>query len=53
MVLKKTSDGDWRLASLVCQAIWNFCIDSTHLYAALGVQATNNLLTVLVDLLGI
>ncbi|CAH1402753.1 unnamed protein product [Nezara viridula] len=51
MVLKKTSDGDWRLASLVCQAIWNFCIDSTHLYAALGVQATNNLLTVLVDLL--
>ncbi|KAK9511340.1 hypothetical protein O3M35_000009 [Rhynocoris fuscipes] len=51
VVLKTSGEGDWRLASLVCQALWNFCIDSTHLYAALGVQPTNNLLAVLVDLL--
>lgn len=53
VVLKNSGEGDWKLASLVCQALWNFCIDSTHLYAALGVQPTNNLLAVLVDLLGI
>ncbi|CAB0006489.1 unnamed protein product [Nesidiocoris tenuis] len=47
----KNCDGDWKLASLICQALWNFCIDSTHLYKALGVQPTNSLLTVLVDLL--
>ncbi|XP_014251201.1 armadillo repeat-containing protein 2 [Cimex lectularius] len=51
VVLKQSCEGDWRLASLVCQALWNFCIDSTHLYAALGIQPTNSLLAVLVDLL--
>uniref|UniRef100_A0A146LPT6 Armadillo repeat-containing protein 2 n=3 Tax=Lygus hesperus TaxID=30085 RepID=A0A146LPT6_LYGHE len=51
IVVIKRCDGDWKLASLICQALWNFCIDSTHLYAALGIQPTNCLLTVLVDLL--
>ncbi|KAG8307964.1 Armadillo repeat-containing protein 2 [Homalodisca vitripennis] len=50
-VLERQGEQDWQLASLVCQALWNFCIDSTHLYAALGIQPTNHLLAVLIDLL--
>lgn len=51
-VLGKYGESDWRLANLICQALWNFCIDSTHLYAAFGIPPTNQLLTILIDLLG-
>lgn len=50
-VLGKYGESDWKLANLICQALWNFCIDSTHLYAAFGIQPTNQLLTILIDLL--
>uniref|UniRef100_A0A1B6CHS7 Armadillo repeat-containing protein 2 n=1 Tax=Clastoptera arizonana TaxID=38151 RepID=A0A1B6CHS7_9HEMI len=50
-ILEKKGENDWKLSCLVCQALWNFCIDSTHLYAAFGIQATNRLLSILIDLL--
>jgi hypothetical protein len=51
-VLKKFGEGDWQLATLVCQALWNYCIESINLHAALGIDQTNQLLEILVDFLG-
>lgn len=43
-------ESDWQLASLICQVLWNFCIDMTHLNW-LGVDHTSQLVEVLVDFL--
>jgi hypothetical protein len=51
-VLKKFGECDWQLATLICQALWNYCIESTNLHAALGIDQTNQLLGILVDFLG-
>jgi len=51
-VLNEFGEGDWHLATLVCQALWNYCTESTNLHAALGIDQTNHLLAILVDLLG-
>jgi hypothetical protein len=51
-VLKKFGEGDWQLATLVCQALWNYCIESVNLHVALGIDQTNQLLGIMVDFLG-
>ena len=51
-VLSKYGEGDWQLATLICQALWNYCIESTNLHTALGVEETNRLSAILVDFLG-
>jgi hypothetical protein len=51
-VLNDFGEGDWQLATLICQALWNYCIESTNLHEALGIDETNHLLGILVDLLG-
>ncbi|PNF40949.1 hypothetical protein B7P43_G08853 [Cryptotermes secundus] len=50
-VLKKFGEGDWQLATMICQVIWNYCIESVNLHAALGIDQTNQLLGILVDFL--
>lgn len=43
---------DWILANLICQAIWNYCIESTNLHAALGPEVINRFIAILVDYIG-
>ncbi|XP_034238749.1 armadillo repeat-containing protein 2 isoform X2 [Thrips palmi] len=43
-------ESDWQLASLICQVLWNFCIDMTNLNW-LGADHTSQLVEVLVDFL--
>ncbi|KAJ1528630.1 hypothetical protein ONE63_007025 [Megalurothrips usitatus] len=43
-------ESDWQLASLICQVLWNFCIDMTNL-SWLGTEQTSQLVEVLVDFL--
>ncbi|KAJ9581373.1 hypothetical protein L9F63_023449 [Diploptera punctata] len=50
-VLSKYGEVDWQLAALICQALWNYCIESTNLHAALGVEETSHLSAILVDFL--
>ncbi|XP_039294214.1 armadillo repeat-containing protein 2 isoform X2 [Nilaparvata lugens] len=50
-VLGRWGVGDWRLANLICQVLWNFCIDSTDLCAAFGIRPINLLLATLIELL--
>ncbi|XP_021923025.1 armadillo repeat-containing protein 2 isoform X2 [Zootermopsis nevadensis] len=50
-VLNKFGEGDWQLATLICQTLWNYCTESTNLHAALGIDETNHLLAILVDFL--
>jgi len=46
------AEGDWPLASLVCQVLWNFCVDAVHIDGWLGPAHTSTLLGTLVDYLG-
>lgn len=43
---------DWILAMLVCQASWNFCIDTTHLQDLISEDEIQELLGLLADSLG-
>ena len=42
---------DWALASLICQALWNFCIDSPSSTEAFGEEEASDLEKVLITLL--
>lgn len=43
---------DWSLSMLICQVLWNFCIDSTNLHEAFGGTEIEELLRVLAEYLG-
>lgn len=43
---------DWILAMLVCQALWNFCIDTANLYELVSETEIHELLSILADSLG-
>lgn len=51
-VLEDHGREDWILANLICQAIWNYCIESTNLHAALGPEVINRFIAILVDYIG-
>lgn len=43
---------DWLLAMLVCQALWNLCIDSSNLHELISEGEVQELLGILADSLG-
>ncbi|XP_030747859.1 armadillo repeat-containing protein 2 isoform X2 [Sitophilus oryzae] len=50
-ILKKYCEDDWLLGSLVCQVLWNYCIDTLDLYELLTDSEINQLLILLADYL--
>nr|CAD7573709.1 unnamed protein product [Timema californicum] len=48
-ILSKYGEGDWQLATLVCQALWNYCSETTDLYSAFTVEEMNSLFGLLAD----
>lgn len=43
---------DWILAMLVCQALWNLCIDTSNLHELIAEDEVQELLGILADSLG-
>lgn len=43
---------DWSLHMLVCQALWNYCIEITNLYELFSEVEVQELLKILADYLG-
>ncbi|KRT79513.1 hypothetical protein AMK59_6765 [Oryctes borbonicus] len=50
-VMNNYGQYDWSLAMLVCQVIWNYCIDSVNLYELISDSELEQLTAVLVDFL--
>ncbi|KAF5303070.1 hypothetical protein FQR65_LT08399 [Abscondita terminalis] len=50
-ILKRFGECDWALTMLVCQVLWNFCIDSVNLYELISDSEMQQLLTILADYL--
>lgn len=51
-ILKEYCEGDWLLGNLVCQALWNYCIDTIDLNELLSESEIQQLLELLADYLG-
>lgn len=51
-ILNKHGQHDWILAMLVCQTIWNYCIDTANLYEIISDAEIQELLKLLADYLG-
>lgn len=51
-ILNSFAQNDWILAMLVCQVIWNYCIDTIDLYELIPDSEIQQLLEVLAELLG-
>lgn len=43
---------DWSLSMLVCQVVWNFCIESTNLFDLITSSEMHQIMGILVDYLG-
>lgn len=52
-ILQIFGEYDWPLSMLICQVLWNYCIDSTNLYEVFTESEVEQLLGVLADFLGI
>ncbi|CAG9771352.1 unnamed protein product [Ceutorhynchus assimilis] len=50
-ILIKYCENDWLLGSLVCQVLWNYCIDTVDLYELLSDEEIHQLLVLLADYL--
>ncbi|KAJ8918425.1 hypothetical protein NQ315_008122 [Exocentrus adspersus] len=50
-ILKEFCENDWSLGSLVCQVLWNYCIDTIDLYELLSEKEIQQLLVLLADYL--
>lgn len=51
-ILNKNGQNDWTLAMLICQTIWNYCIDTSNLYEIISDEEIQELLKLLADCLG-
>lgn len=51
-ILKDFCENDWLLGNLVCQVLWNYCIDTIDLYELLSDAEIQQLLILLADYLG-
>lgn len=51
-LLSKYCENDWLLGSLICQVLWNYCIDTVDLYELLTEEEIHQLLILLADYLG-
>lgn len=52
-ILNSYAQNDWLLAMLVCQVIWNYCIDTIDLYELIPDHEIQQLLEILAELLGL
>ncbi|ERL91825.1 armadillo repeat-containing protein 2 isoform X1 [Dendroctonus ponderosae] len=50
-LLTKYCENDWLLGSLICQVLWNYCIDTVDLYELLTEEEIHQLLILLADYL--
>ncbi|KYB28497.1 armadillo repeat-containing protein 2 isoform X2 [Tribolium castaneum] len=50
-ILKNYGQNDWLLGMLVCQVIWNYCIDTMDLYELIPDDEIQQLLVILADYL--
>ncbi|XP_018333923.1 armadillo repeat-containing protein 2 isoform X2 [Agrilus planipennis] len=48
-ILRKHGQQDWNLSTLVCQTIWNYCIDVTNFYDFMSDNELETLMTLLAD----
>lgn len=51
-ILKNYCERDWMLGTLVCQALWNYCIETPNLYDLITETEIQELLIILADYLG-
>lgn len=51
-ILEKYGQNDWLMGTLVCQALWNYAIDSIDLYDLFTEDEVQKLLVLLADYLG-
>lgn len=51
-ILQLQGEYDWPLSMLICQVLWNYCIDSMNLYEVFSGSEVEQLLCVLADHLG-
>lgn len=51
-ILNNYGQYDWSLSMLICQVLWNFCIDSIDLYELISETEIQQLMAILVDYLG-
>lgn len=51
-ILQLQGEYDWPLSMLICQVLWNYCIDSLNLYEVFSGNEVEQLLCVLADHLG-
>ncbi|XP_049822564.1 armadillo repeat-containing protein 2 isoform X2 [Aethina tumida] len=50
-ILKNYCERDWMLGTLVCQALWNYCIETPNLYDLITETEIQELLIILADYL--
>ncbi|XP_050309639.1 armadillo repeat-containing protein 2 isoform X2 [Anthonomus grandis grandis] len=48
-ILTKFCENDWSLGSLICQVLWNYCIDTVDLYELFSEGEIHQLLVLLAD----
>lgn len=51
-LLSQYGEIDWSLSTLICQVIWNYCIDTTNICFIIDEFDVNQLLGLLADYLG-
>lgn len=52
-ILHNYGQMDWSLAMLVCQVIWNYCIDTIDMYELISDEELQQLMAILIDYLGL
>lgn len=52
-ILNNYGQLDWSLAMLICQIIWNYCIDTSDIYELITDEEIQQLMAILIDYLGI
>lgn len=50
--LRNHAEENWHLGNLICQVIWNYCVDEKDLFSVLGDPQSQSLMNILIDLLG-
>lgn len=51
-ILHNYGQMDWSLAMLVCQVLWNYCIDTIDMYELITDEEIQQLMAILIDYLG-
>lgn len=51
-ILNNYGQLDWSLSMLVCQIIWNYCIDTSNMYELITDEEIQQLMAILIDYLG-